>query len=102
MTTYRIERKENVLEIGFGEPSQNDRIVRDAAARLDEMTANGELPGGEVLKINGPASLPVMCAITHKVAHLYGAIAVYDPKLGGKYVVCISHHPDYSLGDIIE
>jgi CRISPR-associated protein Csx3 len=102
MTTYRIDRKGNVLEINFGEPAQNDRLVRDAAARLDEMTANGELSGGEILKINGPASLPVMCVITHKVAHLFGAIAVYDPKLGGKYVVCISHHPDYALGDIIE
>jgi CRISPR-associated protein Csx3 len=102
MTSYRIERKGDVLQIGFGEPSGSDRIVRDVAERLDEMSAAGDLPGGEILKVNGPASLPAMCVITHKIAHLYGAIAVYDPKLGGKYFVCISHHPERALGDIIE
>lgn len=101
MTTYLIALEGNVLKIGFGEPAQNDQIVKDAAARLDEMVGNGELIGGELLKINGPASLPVACVITHRVAHLYGAIAIYDPKLGGKYVVCISHHPAYRLGDVI-
>ena len=101
MTTYLIELEGNVLKIGFGEPAQNDQIVKDTAARLDEMVGNRELIGGELLKINGPASLPVACVITHRIAHLYGAIAIYDPKLGGKYVVCISHHPSYRLGDVI-
>ncbi len=101
MTTYKIELEGDVLKINFGEPAQNDQIVRDAAARLDEMTTNGELKGGALLKINGPASLPVACVLTHKVAHLYGAISVFDPKLG-KYVVCITHNPAYKVGDLID
>ncbi|WP_013324926.1 CRISPR-associated protein Csx3 [Gloeothece verrucosa] len=100
MTTYHIELEGDVLKIGFGTPAQNDQIVQDAAKRLQEMIQQGELKGGKILKINGPASLPVACVITHKVAHLYGAIAVYDPKLG-KYVVCITHDPNYQLGDLI-
>ncbi len=101
MTTYTIDIVDQVLKIGFGEPAQNDQIVQDATTRLDELVSSGELAGGSLLKINGPASLPVAFVIAHKVAHLYGAIAVYDPKLGGKYVVCITHNPTYNLGDLI-
>lgn len=106
MTSFNIELQGEVLKVGFGEPAQNDQIVKDAAARLDKMMESGELSGGALLKINGPASVPACYVIAHKVAHLYGAIAVFDPKLGekgtSKYVVCISHNPAYKLGDVIE
>lgn len=101
MTSYSIELENDVLKINFGKPAQNDQIVKDTAIRLEELNQQGKLKGGKILKINGPASLPVACVITHKVAHLYGVVSVYDPKIG-KYVVCITHHPDYSLGDLIE
>jgi CRISPR-associated protein Csx3 len=32
MLTYHIEIKGEVLKVGFGNPAQNDQIVRDAAA----------------------------------------------------------------------
>lgn len=101
MTTYNIELEGNVLKVGFGEPAQNDQIVRDAAARLEQMSQSGELSGGPLLKINGPASLPVACVLTHKVCHIYGAVGVFDPKLG-KYVIAITHNPTYKLGDLID
>lgn len=101
MTTYNIELEGNVLKVGFGEPAQNDQIVRDAAARLEQMSQSGELSGGPLLKINGPASLPVAGVLTHKVCHIYGAVGVFDPKLG-KYVIAITHNPTYKLGDLIE
>jgi CRISPR-associated protein Csx3 len=101
MTTYKIEIKEGILRIGFGEPAQNDQIVRDAAARLEEMANSGELAGGPLLKINGPISIPVAFVLAHKLAHIYGAVAFYDPKLG-KYVTCITHNPAYKLGDLID
>ena len=100
MTTYTIELTDDVLRIGFAEPAQNNQIVRDAAQRLDQLVTSGALAGGALLKINGPASLPVAFVIAHKIAHLYGAIACYDPKLAS-YVVCITHDPAYSLGDLI-
>jgi CRISPR-associated protein Csx3 len=40
----------------------------------------------------------VLC---HKVAHLFGAVACFDPKLA-KYVVAISHDPAYAVGDLID
>ncbi len=101
MTTYNIELDGELLNIGFADPAQNDQIVRDAAARLDEMAESGELKGGQLLKINGPASLPVACVLAHKVAHLFGAVGVFDPKLG-KYVISITHNPAYKLGDLID
>ncbi|MBD2435561.1 CRISPR-associated protein Csx3 [Nostoc sp. FACHB-110] len=101
MSTYKIEIKDNLLRVNFGEPAQNDQIVRDAAARLEEMAASGELAGGQLLKINGPISIPVAFVLAHKLAHIYGAVAFYDPKLG-KYVISITHNPSYKLGDLID
>ncbi|MDZ8108241.1 MAG: CRISPR-associated protein Csx3 [Nostoc sp. DedQUE12a] len=101
MSTYRIEIKDNLLRVSFGEPAQNDQIVRDAASRLEEMAASGELAGGQLLKINGPISIPVAFVLAHKLAHIYGAVAFYDPKLG-KYVISITHNPSYKLGDLID
>lgn len=101
MNTYNVSFEEGILRVGFGSPAQNDEIVRDAEARLDEMIESGELAGGEVLRVNGPASLPVAMVIAHGVGHLYGAIACFDPKLS-KYVVAISHHPAYKVGDLID
>ncbi len=101
MTTYKIELQGEVLKIGFGEAAQNDQIVRDAAARLAEMSNLGELSGGRLIKINGPTSIPVACVLAHKVSHLYGAVGVLDPKLG-KYVIAITHNPKYNLGDLVD
>lgn len=100
-TSYNINKDGDVLKIGFGEPAQNDQIVKDAEMRLNEMTESGELSGGKIAKINGPASLPVAMTICHKIAHLYGAVACFDPKLS-KYVVAVSHNPAYSLGDLLD
>jgi CRISPR-associated protein Csx3 len=101
MSTYKIELKEGILRVAFGEPAQNDQIVRDAAARLEEMAVSGELTGGTLLKINGPISIPVAFVLAHKLAHIYGAVGFYDPKLG-KYVISITHNPAYKLGDLID
>ena len=101
MSTYNISLNDGILKIGFGTQAQNDQIVKDAEARLDEMIAQGELSGGDVIRVNGPASLPVAMVIAHKVNHLYGAVACYDPKLS-KYVVAVSHNPAYGVGDLID
>lgn len=92
---------DNVLKVGFGDPAQNDKIVADAVEKLNTMTEAGELSGGSIIKINGPASLPVAVAIAHAIAHLYEVVAVFDPKLG-KYVVSVSHGDAYKPGDLID
>lgn len=101
MATYNVSLEGGILRVGFGEPAQNDQIVRDAVARLDEMVADGTLAGGSIIKINGPASLPVAVAISHAVVHLYEEVAVFDPKMG-KYVVSISHGGGHAPGDLID
>jgi CRISPR-associated protein Csx3 len=106
MTTYLITIEpldDGLLLRGrFGDPAQNDAIVRDADAQMEALIATGSLPGGKLLRINGPMSIPVAFVVAHRVGHLYGAIAVYDPKLGGKYVVSISHDPDYVVGMLLD
>lgn len=102
MSAYKISLEDgNILKIGFGEAAQNDAIVRDAVERLAEMTKSGELKGGELIRINGPASLPVAVAIAHAVNHLYATVAVFDPKMA-KYVVAVSHGDVYKPGDLID
>jgi CRISPR-associated protein Csx3 len=102
MASYKINLEEsNILRVGFADPAQNDQIVRDAVARLEQMVNDRILVGGPVIKINGPASLPVACAIAHAVNHLYEVVAVFDPKLG-KYVVAVSHNSKVSPGDLID
>ena len=95
--TYNIVRDGDVLRISFGAPAQNDQIVRDAVAAVKAL----KLEGGKVIKLNGPASLPVAIALSHEVGHLFGAVAAFDPKLG-KYVVAISHDPEFAIGDLID
>ncbi|MFH1291722.1 MAG: CRISPR-associated protein Csx3 [bacterium] len=101
-TTYTVTIIENnesnvTLKLGFGTPAQNDEIVRDAVAAVKELS----LEGGKVVRLNGPASLPVAIAIAHEVGHKFGAVAAFDPKLG-KYVVAISHDPSLTVGDLID
>lgn len=90
-----------ILKIGFGEPAQNDQIVRDCKARLEELTSSGELKGGELVLLNGPASLPGGSVLTHHLSHLYGAMGFYDPKLG-KYVISVTHDPKYQFGSLVD
>ncbi|MEI8143507.1 MAG: CRISPR-associated protein Csx3 [Candidatus Berkelbacteria bacterium] len=104
MATYTITAENAVaagvsatlLRIGFGEPAQNDAIVADAVKAL----AENHLQGGELVLLNGPASLPAACAIAHGVGHLYSAVGVFDPKLAG-YVVSICHGGAFTVGQII-
>ena len=81
------------VTIDFGEPAENTLIVPDAIAALAEL----KLRGGRGIHFTGPASLPVAMALAHAVAHLYGYVACFDPKLQG-YVVAISHDPEFRLG----
>ncbi|MGD2182162.1 CRISPR-associated protein Csx3 [Lusitaniella coriacea] len=83
-----------------------DRVVVETKAQLQALIARGQLKGGrKPLLINGRFSVLGSFVIAQQVAHLYGAIAVYDPKLGesglDKYVVVISHST-YRVGDTID
>lgn len=84
------------VRIGFGEPGTNTEIVPDAVAAMADLP----LAGGRGIHLNGPASLPVAMAIAHAVAHRYGYVACYDPKLLG-YVVAISHDPSRRVGELV-
>jgi CRISPR-associated protein Csx3 len=98
MTSYNIKLEDDTLKVDFNRdvPAKGDQLVRDAETRLDEMIQSGEIKGGTLLKIFGPQSVPICYTIAHKVGHLYGAIAVYDPRIG--HVVVISTTPAYPVG----
>jgi CRISPR-associated protein Csx3 len=106
MATYQIAlgagvgpNGSDLLQVGFADPASNDVIVREAKTLMDDLAQMFRL-GGELLLINGPASLPVACVLTHAVGHLYSAVGVFDPKLAG-YVIAIAHGGRYAVGDVI-
>lgn len=107
MATYIIESPMNVLVSGrpatflkvkFGEESHNDRKVIDADEQLTKLDEAGL--GGELVLVNGPASLPVAMTIAHHLAHRFGAVACFDPK-PNHYVVAIAHGGERKVGDVI-
>jgi CRISPR-associated protein Csx3 len=107
MSTYQIKLQGDILKVGFGNTqATGDRIVRDVAVKLDEMMTTGELPGGSLIKINGRVSVLVSQVLGDKLGKLYQAIALLDPKIGepgiDRYVVTISRHPQYQVGDILD
>lgn len=85
------------LEIGFlpNVAATNAELLAHISQELPKIIERAPMRG-RLLKINGAQSIPIAYYIAHKVAHLYGAVAIFDPKLNG-YVVSISHDPEYKL-----
>jgi CRISPR-associated protein Csx3 len=108
MSSYQMELQGDVLRVGFNRTARanGDLVVRDALRSLEQMQERGQLQGGKLLKIDGPQSIAVAYTLGHKLAHLYSAIAILDPKIGRvgykTYIVTSSHSPDYQVGDRIE
>jgi CRISPR-associated protein Csx3 len=107
MSIYHIDLEGDILKVGFTSTQvTGDIIVRNVAARLDEMIASGELPGGSLIKINGRVSILASQVLADKLSKLYDAIAMFDPKIGDKgldrYVITISKHPNYVVGDTVD
>ena len=101
-SSYRIECVSSTatrtdLKVGFAREANNATLVSDAKTQLDLLG----LKGGALVTIDGPCSLPVAYAIAHAVCHKFGAVSVWDPKLG-KFVVAISHRPDLAIGTLME
>lgn len=105
MALFNLNLDGDTLFVGFGDPAQNDAIVKEVAANIKAM----KLPGGPLLKINGAASLPVAFVLAHASLHIYDVVAVWDPKLPnpgaekpGKYVVVSSHSGTVPFGSLID
>jgi CRISPR-associated protein Csx3 len=88
-----------LLRLSFGDPATNDVIVRGVEATMRKLKDDG-LSGGKIVLLNGASSLAVMAVITHHLAHLFGTVAIYDPKLEA-YIVVVNHGPAFNVGDTI-
>lgn len=98
--TYNLRLEGDVLKLSFGAPASNIEIVKDAIEEVNRLVSAGELLSGKMIKLNGPASLPVAVAITNSVSGLFEVVAVFDPKLNG-YVVSISSDSAYEIGSVL-
>jgi CRISPR-associated protein Csx3 len=74
----------DLLLLKFGASATNDIIVQHAAAALKVIIDSGELRGGKLLRVKGPASEPVSFGLGIdlglQVADRYEAVAVYDDR----------------------
>lgn len=108
MSSYLLRLEGDTLYGAFNraEPAGGDRLVLDASRALDEMIEQGILTGGSLLKVEGPQSVAVAYTLAQRLAPLYGAIAVMDPKAcrpGYKvYIVAISRGGGYQVGDLLQ
>ena len=107
--SFFIRWEGDILRVQINNAVQvdGDQIIRDAKAQLQQLMDSGELSGGkQVLKINGRSTVLASFVIASVLSHYYGAIAVFDPKLGApgldRYIVTISHTQDYRVGDTID
>jgi CRISPR-associated protein Csx3 len=108
MASFHLSLTGDTLRVGFNreQSADGDRLVKDANAQLDQMLDQGLLTGGKLLKIDGPQSISVAYLLAHRLAPLYGAIAIFDPKIGQEgyrtYIVAISQGSAYQVGDLVE
>jgi CRISPR-associated protein Csx3 len=58
------------------------------------------LRGVDVVIVSGRMPIWAAVNVAHAIMHLYKALALYDPKLGGG-VVAVTHHPAYPVGKVI-
>jgi CRISPR-associated protein Csx3 len=86
-----------LMKIGFGDPAGNDAIVKEVSETAAQ--AAKDIGGGKTLLVDGPASLPVAFTLCHAFVHLFGNLAVKDPKLGG-FVVAVSHG-GFAIGTVL-
>lgn len=115
--SFLIRCEGDILRVQINNTVQvdGDQIVRDAKAQLQQLINSGQLPGGKLLKINGRSTVLASFVLALELAHYYSAIcvsqqrfaiAVFDPKLGtpglDRYIVTISHTPEYQVGDTID
>ena len=97
---------DNTLKVGFNPQviAQGDSIVKDTATQIEKLLESGRLKG-KLLKISGRASILASFVIASKIAHCYGAIALFEPKEGDtnidRYIVAVSHGTDYRVGDVL-
>lgn len=98
---YHLDIVWDTLKLKFGEAASNDEIVAYIEKILKQKIETKEILGWEIIKLDWPASLPVAVVLAHKLAHLYGTIAVRDPKMG-KFVVAVSHSGNFKVWDMIQ
>lgn len=99
MAICNMEITDDVLTLTYGD-ALNDQIVRATSISLEQIRKEGKLIGGQLLKINGSASMAASFVLAYRVQH-YGAVAVFDAELE-KYVIVISRSPFYPIGQLLD
>ncbi|NEP56089.1 MAG: hypothetical protein F6K31_03565 [Symploca sp. SIO2G7] len=108
MTTYSIQLVGDTLKVDFVKTDEDKPILVDGDCLVQEVQLlarqainSGEIPGGNLLKIQGRIPVVACYTLCHEVAHLYRAVAVLDTRLAS-YVVVSSTAPEYPFSSRID
>lgn len=101
MSNHFIALEGNTIRVCFSKGRSHAQMLKELEMQLNHLIASNALRYGPLIKVQGPLSMPAAFILAHHVAHLFGAIAVFDPYLQG-HVVAITQNPNYQLGDIVE
>ena len=95
------------ITLSFGdEATTGDKIVSEINKIMADLIASNQIPGGKIVKIDGPCTVAGAYVIATWLKPLYGAIAIADPKLrledgSNQYIVVVSRDPYYRVGSVI-
>lgn len=94
------DHTQNLLTIILPQGKTTAELVKMLVEELKGLNAKSGFCGS-LIKITGACPVILGFALSHHVSHLFGTVAVFEPKLNN-FVVCISHSPAFKVGDIIE
>jgi CRISPR-associated protein Csx3 len=99
---YHISIDGDILKPSMGTPSTKKEIARDALSEVNRLIDSGELSSGDQIKINGRLTVSATAVIIDRISGMFDTIAIFDPKIGGHYVVVVSKEPSIEVGTLLK
>lgn len=93
------EIETTILNLKLARPVTNEDIKRDVFRGLLE--AVKPFAKGKLMVLSGRMPLWLAAYLTHRIAHLYDGVALFDPKVGC-VVICTHWSLGVEEGDIIQ
>lgn len=96
----RIEKVDNVVTIYFDLTPTDVLRYEDLPLIINKIFSELQSANADVVRITGRGPVWLYSAVTHVVAHLSKAVAVFD-AVNKRYIIVVSHANNYRVGDTL-